>query len=312
MAVRIWRQPLAPQDMRTLIGASIIIITALTAPFFGGWDYLVALRAETLSGIFLRSYNPYPAYWLFYPFAVLPPVFGYAAWNLVNAGGFIGAARYWRSDLLRFALSMPCLWIFYGGEFEGFLAGALVVALTANPWLAGLGIFVLTIKPQVGLVLILFVVLQRRDYRLLVIPAILYLLSFVTYGWWVTDWLVHIQSLPSRTAPTNITLYPSGLVALLLLFRYRSSLKVWIMSAALALPYFPIYSLAVLFSMESPSWWIIIGIWLWYSLPSLIPRFAFLPAFGFMIPLLLLILEVWKSETGKHNQQREQIMVSEE
>lgn len=238
-------------SLQNKVGFLFILTFAMIAPAFGGWDYCTAYRRETLSGIYKYSFNPYPAYWFFYLFAVFPPTLGYILWNFSNAAGFLYALYYWKSDLLTFSISIVYLLTFFGGQMERLLAGALALALHANIWIAGLAIFILTFKPQFGIIIILFVILHRRDWRLFILPVIIYLLSFIVRGWWLPEWLAHLCTGYDLIGKhTNISLYPLGLIFLLLTIRYKNSLKIWMLSASLSMPYFPIYSLASFFTMR--------------------------------------------------------------
>lgn len=285
----------------TLIGFAIIMVLVFSAPFFGGWDFLHSVRPDTLTWKFTYTYNPLPAYWFFYPFAILPPLAGYMAWNLANAAGVILAVRYWKSSLLAFSLSIPCFWMFYAGQYDGFFAGGLVLAAAANPWLAGFGLFVLTFKPQVGLIPILFLLLKRRDWRMLVIPAGLYLLSFVVYGWWVPWWLGRLKLGydTNLLTPVNISMFPIGLVLLLLLFRYRDSLKIWMLAGTLAVPYFAVYSLASFFTVEAPAWWFNLSLWAFYLAFAVFKPPYYVTEVMFIFPLILLLMEIRKYEKAR-------------
>ena len=179
-----------PQKLSNFVGIVIIILTAIIAPLFGGYDYKVAYRGDTLAGAFgNKTFFPYPASWFIFPFAILPENLGYLIWNLVNALGFILAIRHWRGNYLTFSLFLGTFWTFYSGQVEGFLAGAIVLSMLPNPWLAGLGILILSFKPQVGLFPILFILISRKDWKLLTIPAVVYFASLIRWDWWVPDWL---------------------------------------------------------------------------------------------------------------------------
>jgi hypothetical protein len=85
------------------------------------------------------------------------------------------------------------------------------------------------LKPQIGVLPILFVLLHRKDWKLLVVPAIVYLASFIHWGWWIPKWLAALRPI-GDVGPflaSNVSLYPYGLVLLLMLLRYRSSLKIF-------------------------------------------------------------------------------------
>ncbi|MGD8806800.1 MAG: glycosyltransferase family 87 protein [Chloroflexota bacterium] len=273
------------------VGLSVILLLAVLAPLFNhNSDYLAYFRPATLTGDYGAShysYNPYPFYWFIWPFAILPATLGAILWNLTNAAGFIFALRYWKSDLLAFSLSLPCFWILYSGQLEGIIAAAVIMALIGNPLVAGLGLTLLTFKPQLGLAAILFVLLRRRDWRPLILPAAVYLLSFIAWGWWIPDWLADIigKGSTASVAMTNVSLFPYALLLLLLLWVYRSSLKIWLLVQSLAMPYFPVYSLAPYFTIQPPAAWLSILIWLLY-LSAIWIRFPISP--GFIIPLILL------------------------
>jgi len=279
-----------------VIGITLIFTFALIAPFFGGYDYKVAYRGDTLAGTYgLHTVSPYPLYWFIYPFAILPETFGYILWNVANAICFILAVKYWKSDLLAFSFFIGVFWTFYGGQIEGFVAGALVLIMLPNAWLAGLGIAFLSLKPQIGLLPILFVLLQRKDWRLLVIPAMVYLASFITWGWWIPEWLAALRPIQNvgPSLASNVSLYPFGFILLPLLWRYRSSLKVWMLVQSLIMPYSPIYSLGPVFTMSAPPIWTNIVIWIFYLITE---KYVVLSYVGFIFPLGFLLIEIWRNE----------------
>lgn len=282
------------------IAVVLIFTLAIVAPFFGGYDYKVAYRGDTLAGTYgLHTVSPYPIYWFIYPFAILPETAGYLVWNLANAFCFLLAARYWKNNLLAFSFFIGVFWTFYGGQIEGFVCGALVLMMLPNPWIAGLGIAFLTLKPQVGLFPILFILFQRKDWRLLAASILMYLISFINWGWWIPKWLDSLRYV-GGVGPfmaSNVSLYPYGFVLVLLLWRYRSSLKIWMLVQSLIMPYSPIYSLAPLFSISSPPIWVNIIIWVFYIITE---KFVPLSLLGFMFPLAFLFLEIWRTESLSH------------
>jgi len=288
------------QKISNFAGIVIIIMMAVIAPFFGGYDYKVAYRADTLAGVFgNKTFFPYPASWFIYPFAVLPETLGYLIWNLVNALGFILAIRHWRGNYLAFSLFIGTFWTFYSGQVEGFLAGAIVLAMLPNPWLAGIGILILSFKPQVGLLPILFILIKRKDWRLLAIPTVVYLASFIRWGWWVPAWLAALQPLKDNSvvATNKVSFYPYALILLPLLWRYREKLNIWMYIQSMIIPYFPVYSLTPLFTVAPPPMWFNIAIWLFYLLAF---KYLALSKLGFILLFSLFLFEVWKIEKGKH------------
>ncbi|VAW40503.1 hypothetical protein MNBD_CHLOROFLEXI01-3248 [hydrothermal vent metagenome] len=242
---------------REQVGVIIILQLALIAPFISssGSDFYTTFREATLTGEYgVDTWNPYPAYWLLTPFALLPPKLGFLFWNLLTAVCFIVAIRWLNGRYLPFALSLPCFWILYVGQFEGLSALGLALGLFASPLWAGLGVALLTLKPQIGVLPILFILIQRRNYRLLIIPAVIYLLSLLYWGWWLPEWIDSILTLRTTSYSTNISLWPTSLILLPLLFFKRSSLKLWLLVQSLLMPYFAVYSLAIYFVVYLPLW----------------------------------------------------------
>lgn len=286
---------LSHQDV---LGITIILLLALLAPLVdsAGWDFAATFRRETLNQTYgIRTWNPYPTYWLFYPFAVLPERLGFLLWNLVAASALIYAI--WRGSgrFLSFACSLPCFWILYIGQMEGFIVLGFVLSLFGrNPFLVGLGLTLLSFKPQVGLLPALFVILTRRNWRILIVPAAIYLLSFLHWGWWIPDWLSSIANSNVGNYPTNVSLFPYSLVLLPLLWFFRSSLKIWLLVESLIMPYFAVYSLALLFTQIIPIW---ANVLLWTLYVAAIFRSYAVP--GFLVPvtiLLVVLAEQWQGQ----------------
>lgn len=201
------------------IGIYVLLSLAIFAPFIpgSGWDFLEAYRRETLSRAYGGvTWNPYPAYWLFYPFALLPPKLGFLFWNVFTAVCFIYAIHHAKALFLPFALSLPAVWIFFSGQIEGVLALGLTLSLFSNPLAVGLGLTLLSLKPQVGVFAILFVLLHRRNWRDLLVPVLVYLLSFAYWGWWIPGWLASILA-SNRSSYASMSLLPYSLILLPLL-----------------------------------------------------------------------------------------------
>ncbi len=148
------------------LGILIIVQLAVLAPFVpsAGWDFLEVYRPAALTGTYgINTWNPYPTYWLLYPFSFLPPIGGYLLWNIFSAVCIITSLKLWRGPFLDFALSLPGFWLFYLGQLEGVLAFGMVLASLSSTWVVGLRLTLLTIKPQIGLLLSLLYISKRTD-----------------------------------------------------------------------------------------------------------------------------------------------------
>lgn len=286
---QLWR----PLPFWEKVGVIILLQFAIFAPFISssGSDFYTTFREATLTGEYgVDTWNPYPAYWLLAPFAYLPPKLGFLLWNVLCAVGFIVAIRYLNGRFLPFALSLPCFWLFFVGQFEGIVALGLTIGFLAPPMWAGLGLFFLSLKPQLGIIPILFLLFHRRDYRLLILPAVIYGLSLLYWGWWLPDWIGSMMSNNAGNYATNISLWPYSLVLLPIFWFKRDSLKVWLIVQSLVMPYFAVYSLALLFTMYLPFWANLLT-WGLYIAAIFIP--VKMP--GYLIPLGLLVHLVYEN-----------------
>jgi hypothetical protein len=272
------------------VGIVLILQLAIFPPLLdrGGGDFIRYYREATLNQTYgWRTWNPYPTYWFIYPFAILPPGLGFFLWNLFSAGSFIYAINRFNGRFLNFALSLPCFWIFFAGQIEGVLALGAALSLAANPYLVGLGLTLLSFKPQIGAFMILFVILRRRDWRIYVVPVVIYALSLLYWGWWIPEWL-HSLTFEHR-GYSNISLFPYSLLLLPLLLWAFSSYQVWLLVGSLVPPYFAVYSLAVLFCIEVPIW-AALASWAFYLLAYYMPY----QAPGYLIPLAMLLIAIWR------------------
>jgi hypothetical protein len=268
------------------IGIFFILQLAIFAPFIAssGYDFYSTFRVAALTGNYgQNTWNPYPAYWLLLPFSQLPPQIGFLLWNMLAAVGFIAAIRHLNGRFLPFALSLPCFWLLYVGQFEGVVALGLALGMMAPPLWAGLGLVLLALKPQIGLFAILFILLRRWSPKLLAVPVIVFLLSLLYWGWWIPEWLDSIIGNRATGYAANISLWPYSLVLLPLLFFKRASLRLWLVVQSLVVPYFAVYSLAILYTMWLPLWANILT-WGLYILGIFLP----IKMPGFIIPLGLL------------------------
>lgn len=206
-----------------LIAATAASWAALDPDFFGIWATARFLQSHpaaevydsTALGAFQQSLRPhftavYPAPYspvfllAIRPLAWLPYGGAHLLWAGVTLAAFLGAgwAVLRRVDFLIILLLAPVTMLnaIYGQT--GFLTAALLIAalllMPARPWLAGLSLAVLCIKPQLALLMPL-VLLARRDGKTIATTtlwlAALAVLSGAVLGWSIWwDWLVTLAS----------------------------------------------------------------------------------------------------------------------
>ena len=237
-----------------LVSLSILVSVTILGD---GWDFYRYYRPNTLNGTYGQgTWLPYYGYWLVAPFAALPPHVGYLAWNIANGIALGLACRSWRVNPLPLALSFPVLVMFRQGQIEGIIALGAALSLAPNLILAGLGLTLLSIKPQIGILLAGYVLLTRRNWRLLLVPILVFGASLLYWGWWPPEW---VDSLPTNDPEVvggeqNISLYPYSLLLIPLIWFFRKSAAQLLRLTPLLAPYFAFYSLAVVFSAGLPLW----------------------------------------------------------
>jgi hypothetical protein len=225
------------------------------------YDYGVYMR--TAEGNLVQYYYPDWALPLFWVWSRLPPLWGYAAWALLNLGATCFAARVFGGRLAPALLSVQTISALFIGQITGLMIGALALGwwgLAHRRWaLAGFGFWLASIKLQIGLPfgLLLWLVAGiswRERLRILILPAALSLVSLVAFPGWPLGLLERVQAY----APwdwSSISLWTwTGPLALLLflpplLLKMDKPERFLALAAAvpLAVPYFQQADLLVLY-----------------------------------------------------------------
>lgn len=161
------------------------------------------------------------------------------------------------------------------GNLDGLIFVGLLLARSGNPYVGGVGLFLMSIKPQF-LPLALF---HLRDPRRVIIPLTLFLLSLVILGNWLPAWLSLLP--PAPDFRVSVSLYPYSLFLWLFIPLARDR-ELFIFSAtALTMPYFNSLSLLVLFAFSLPGWLMVSAIVLsWSNAGTAIALLAFAYSLG--------------------------------
>jgi hypothetical protein len=159
----------------------------------GAYD-LALHRSVELGAIPLHGALPFPYppcfLLLLAPFGLLSYPPAAFAWVLLGFGSYWTAARRWAPAMMWLALSFPPLLVNVVTGQAGFLVAALFIGgfvlLPKRPFVAGLLLGLLVVKPQLGLVLPL-ALLAGREWRAIAGAASssagLILLSILVFGW---------------------------------------------------------------------------------------------------------------------------------
>jgi len=242
------------------LGWGVLLLVSL-GPLFGlgqGHDFFMHYRRYTLSGDYgISTWFPYYAYWLIYPFALLPHPLGLAIWNITNALGLGWLCRHWKVNPIAVALVFPTMYMFGNGQIDGLIAAGIALSLATQPIIAGLGLVILSIKPQLTLLIAIYVLLKRWHWQLLVVPALVLAASLLQWGFWLPEWLISLQvaSEDVRYTAWNISYFPYSLILLPAAWAFRHSPRLLIAITPLIVPYYAIYSLALPFTLGN-TWWL--------------------------------------------------------
>ncbi|RME58104.1 DUF2029 domain-containing protein [Candidatus Parcubacteria bacterium] len=241
-----------------------------------GRDWRVMYRPATLADDFLvfpGVANPLYIKFLFYPLAVLPTLAGYAGILALNVVSYRMIAYFSGINKWLIFPSFPALWMLVYGQIDGLVA--LGVALGAwalrekKPYIQGIAILLLMLKPHVGGVLALVFFVWQKDWRALVISGMVIGLSLWVGGPnWPIAWVRRLLAEAAQASRhegfagvensfNNIGLFPYGLLFwIFVLWRYPYEEKIApiVASSILSMPYAGNYSLLSVMAGALPGW----------------------------------------------------------
>ncbi|MFQ6099691.1 MAG: glycosyltransferase family 39 protein [Anaerolineae bacterium] len=250
--------------LNLVVTIAVVLVQTVGAYFFGsGFDFAL-FREATL------DHNPYvwlPAYgyWLLRPIMLLPSRLSLIIIVLISSSLMAYTGYKLTGSGLPALLSSAGFLSAETGQIDGFVALGLVLGVLAcerrKPHLLGGALLLMSLKPHITLVAAVWLIVYLRDWRTLLIPAGVFLLSLLTDGLWPLGLL---QSPPHVTmVPHNISLWrlcgPSLLPLLALPFLFgrrdpRRAVTLAVAASALAMPYYNFYSLDVLFGVGVSPW----------------------------------------------------------
>jgi hypothetical protein len=278
------------------VGSFGAIIGMAVAVFvLPGGDDLYRYYQPFALGCLKCGFVPYFAQWFLWPLAFLKYPLTWPIWTIFCMIGFLVLFRYTKVNPLFFLISFPMLRQIWLGQIDILVcAGLVILLLSRNPFLRGLGITLALAKPQLTALPIFFMLLsdRRQDlWKVLAIPIITFITSLFVYGLsWPYAWVQNaLYSLPAhvwRLASAISWRYGLILLPLPFLFKDRHKrLQVSLLVSAIATPFFGVYSYIVFLIFES-KWWAIALSFIW------IIAYPFFQAnsmyFAFILPLSLL------------------------
>lgn len=223
------------------------------------------LHIAAVHGDFSSYFYPYYFLPMYGAFGLLPYNIAYCFMNLINLGGIWLGGRIFNGKTAIALLSYQTIFMVFYGQTVGILIGGLGLMAWAmhhkRYWLAGLGLFLATIKYQLAIPFALVLWLAdggslKEKVRILAIPALMFAVSLIAYPLWPLDVIRGIateQCWPSRLAVLWRWIGPIAAVFWLPVIFVRLDLGHRLVAvtsaAALALPYMQQHDLILLYSL---------------------------------------------------------------
>jgi hypothetical protein len=246
---------------------------------------------------------PVYAHWLFAGLGRLPEPVAYVVLSLATIGALYAATRAFAAPHWMVFTSFAFAWILFYGQLDGLVAGGLALAWWAarrdRPVLAGAGLILAALKPQLSLpALAALWWWSPSRLKSSLIPAAVLALSFVTSGFWLPAWFRELGDIDHLVLLSrNLSLWPElgnwvFLVWPLVLgvpASRKRKLAAVLAATAFSSPYFPLPSAIVILSTGVP-WWT----WALAQLPVLsFAVGAWIYFLGKALPIALLLWALW-------------------
>lgn len=249
------------------------------------------------SGCLECGFVPYYAQWLLYPLTLVPVAWAWTIWTVLTLGGLLALCRVTGVNPAYLMLAFPVFGQFWLGQIDILLVVGLVLAIfSPKAFLRGVGLSLLMVKPQIGLVPFALLVLRedkKAFWKVLVVPAGIFLFSLLVYGiTWPLDWYQNArQGIPNHVWKMAGGLFwPWGVVLFPLVFLFktrREGTLVALLLSALVMPFFSVYSYVVFLILDSSLWTMLIS-YLWLAAMPLMGNKAM--QFAWVLPLFMLLM----------------------
>lgn len=260
--------------------------------------------------------HPYYARWLFWLMRLPPEPVAFVILSLTCTAGLYFAVRVFYGRHWFIFTSFAFAWTLYYGQIDGLVIGGLALAWWAiqrqRPYLAGFGLVLASLKPQLSLPLILlFWWWSPSRWKALAWPGAVFLASLLQWGWWVPEWLRSLTQTPDLVyLSRNLSLWPelgwliwlAWIPILLLPLNRNNRLLAYAITTAMTVPYFPLPSAVLFLSMPVP-----VSAYLALQIPaftSLVGWYDFYWAMKALPPVLLIWL-IWRGWRSDRHQESE-------
>jgi hypothetical protein len=181
-----------------------------------GWDYFETFDAVA-RGCLECGYYPYHFLWFIFPLGLAPNwQVGYLIWIAISFVLLWPVARTFGGNPIIALLAGTTMWGWWLGQMDMIPLSGLAIAWVATerkrPYWVGVGLLLLSVKPQLGLLPILAFLFWNRDQlvKVLAVPVIAAVISFIQFGidWplrWQFGTTTHKSGMPSPQYVTHWT-----------------------------------------------------------------------------------------------------------
>ena len=198
--------------------SAVMVVLALFLP--GGMDIRVYYQPFA-RGCLDCGFVPYYVQAMLAPMLLTSWKYVWALWTLITMVGLLWVAKRTRINPLIFILTFPMIGQFWLGQIDVLLCiGALLAIREKNPYLRGLGILLLLVKPQIAILAVLYLLYREKKseiVKVLAVPVAVFALSLLVYGWdWPLEWFANATSnIPDHIwKQASAMLWPYALILL--------------------------------------------------------------------------------------------------
>jgi len=277
--------------LKWLIALEISTILIIAAAILPGGEDLHKFYIPFAGGCLDCGYVPYFAQWLLWPLSLIPPQWAWSAMTAITCLGTLLICRITGANPAAIMMSFPFLAQIWLGQVDIIIAAGLVMVISTNPYLQGLGILMMMVKPQLTGLALITISPSMIKPSILATPVMALLASLIVFGpGWPVSWFTNATTLPMhawRIASSDI--WPVGLlfVWLPLLFR-KDRLLVALLVSSVASPFYSIYSYFIFLIYRCP-WWATVLSWTWLLYYPFLGRWGAL-RYAWVLPVVYLVI----------------------
>jgi hypothetical protein len=291
------------KKLRQWITIEIVAIMTVAAFLLPGGQDLHVYYLPQARGCLECGLNPWHTSWIIAPMRLAPEIFAWSVWTLFTATSLVWASRRLKTESVFLLLTFPVMGLIWLGQTDAIVVIGITLALTSpSPYLRGLGLVLMTVKPHLGGIAIL-VLLWHEEERLktLIIPALVLVATILVWGIdWPLRWVeARPEDLGLPVWGQATLLFPFSLVAFLSIFLVegkRNRVLAALLASAISVPWFGVYSYVVFLVLMTP-WWAVPLSYVWFAAYPWLENRAM--QFAWILPLTLLITLIWPPLTER-------------